>query len=241
MQNRPFLSVMGHEFRTPLNAILGFSEVMIQRLKDGKTGPKDLGYLDQIHDAGQRLHRLVENILELVALTDSGASTRHMETETDLLVQNVVRQVSERAAAQGLRIETDLARAPVRLDVDGDRLMRCLSNLLDNAVKFTPAGGTVQVVVDRTEAGEVRVTVRDTGCGMDEEGIAKALSLFEQVDSGLARRYEGAGLGLPLAWMQTKSMGGLLDVESAVGKGTVVTITLPSKSVSSSVPDTEPS
>ncbi|CAA7615549.1 HAMP domain-containing sensor histidine kinase [Magnetospirillum sp. SS-4] len=136
-------------------------------------------------------------------------------------------KIQVRAEKRNLSLAVDLAPSPSRLVIDRRRVKQILINLLGNAVKFTPEGGSIMLKVAGTPDGGVCFVVSDTGIGMDADGIVKALTLFGQVDSRLARKYEGTGLGLPLSKHLAESLGGTLAVESVLGRGTTVTVTLP--------------
>ena len=111
--------------------------------------------------------------------------------------------------------------------VDALKMKQVLINLLSNAVKFTANGGAVEVRADQLPSQDIQVSVRDTGIGMDPKDIPTALSVFGQIDSSLARNFEGTGLGLPLVKALVESHGGLLEIDSALGRGTTVSFTIP--------------
>ena len=134
--------------------------------------------------------------------------------------------VSTQAETAGINLEADVSPALPAVHADKRRLQQILLNLLSNAIKFTPAGGIVRIFAARGESGLI-VSVADTGIGIAADDIPKALERFGQVDSRLSRAYQGAGLGLPLAKQLIELHGGTLTVDSAVGHGTTVTVTLP--------------
>jgi PAS domain S-box-containing protein len=226
-----FLATMSHELRTPLNAILGFSEMISMHALEGDDPSRYRDYAGSIYESGSHLLEIINDILDISAV-EAGKLTLHPEdVETASLVEAAERLIQVRAEKRNLRLEVDLATAPCRLRVDKRRLKQILINLLGNAVKFTPKGGEITLQVHGTPEGGVCFVVADNGIGMDAEGIAKALTLFGQVDSRLARKYEGTGLGLPLSQHLAESLGGGLQVTSVLGRGTTVTVTLPPECV----------
>jgi signal transduction histidine kinase len=142
-------------------------------------------------------------------------------------LENCRRIVAPLAEAGGVKLSFDLDAALPPLYADETRLQQVVLNLLANAVKFTPHNGAVHVRASRAADGALEVSIADTGIGMTPEEIAIALLPFRQIDSSLSRRYEGTGLGLPLAKALTEIHGGHLHIESLAGKGTTVTIVLP--------------
>ena len=226
-----FLATMSHELRTPLNAILGFSEMISMHALEGDTPSRYRDYAGSIYESGSHLLEIINDILDISAV-EAGKLTLHPEDiDTAALVGAAERLIQVRAEKRNLRLEVDLTAAPKRLRVDKRRIKQILINLLGNAVKFTPKGGEIRLQVHGTEEGGVCLVVADNGIGMDAEGIAKALTLFGQVDSRLARKYEGTGLGLPLTQHLAESLGGKLEVQSVLGRGTTVTVTLPAACV----------
>ncbi len=221
-----FLANMSHELRTPLNAILGFSE-MIQRALKGPVAPCYRDYAQAIHQSGQHLLGIINDVLDISKIE---AGRLELRQETVDLVEGLwtcVRLMSERARNGGvaLLVETP-PDAPMILG-DPVRLKQILLNLLSNAVKFTPRGGRVTVSLAVKPGNGVVVSVGDTGIGMRSEDVALALEPFSQVDGALNRKYEGTGLGLPLAKRLTELHGGTLAIDSAYGRGTTVRVWLP--------------
>jgi len=221
-----FLANMSHELRTPLNAILGFSEIM----RDAMLGPLDQryrGYANDIHLSGAYLLRLINDILDTSKID---AGQMHLEqNRIDLaeLIGECERLVLERARTAGISLVCAVGRSFPPLAGDRLRLKQALLNLLVNAVKFTPAGGSVRVSASAARPHGIDIAITDTGIGMEPESIARALEPFQQLDNRLARRYEGTGLGLPLAKSLIELHGGKLSIESAAGKGTAARIWLP--------------
>src|SRR6266851_2571330 len=225
-----FMANMSHELRTPLNAIIGFSEV----IRDAHVGPVDVryqGYAQDIHSSGHHLLDLINDVLDLSKI-EAGRLTLH-EEPVDLakLAGDCQRLLAERFRTAQLAFAIELSPHVPCVRGDELRLKQILLNLLSNAAKFTPAGGRVVLAVEATPEGAIRLSVSDTGVGMRPEEIPLALQPFRQVDSSLNRRYDGAGLGLPLARTLAELHGGRLAIESAPGEGTKVSITLPARRV----------
>ena len=223
-----FLANMSHELRTPLNAIIGFSEMMARQLFGPLPNRQYQEYAQDIHDSGTHLLDIINTILDL-SKVEAGA-VRLNESEISILdmIQRLERLFRERAANAGVTLAHSLAEGtPARLFAD-DRLVRqCLSNLLSNALKFTPTGGGISVLVDRTSDGGISIAVRDTGIGIAPQDIAVALEPFGQIDSSLSRKYQGTGLGLPIVKSYIELHGGSLDIVSRPGDGTTVTLCFP--------------
>jgi signal transduction histidine kinase len=221
-----FLASMSHELRTPLNAIIGYSELIYGELYGAIGDERYVDYAGHIRSSGAHLLSLINDVLD-VARLDAGRVTLDEEAidlgeAVDEAMRLVTPQANDGQLTLGLRIAPDVPF------VSGDRrrLRQVLVNLLSNAVKFTPAGGRVTVTATATSDG-VSISVSDTGIGMRAEDIPTALDRFGQIDSRLARRYEGTGLGLPLAKELMELHGGTLSIESEIGVGTTVTVLLP--------------
>lgn len=226
-----FLASMSHELRTPLNAVIGFSEMM----RDEVHGPLDnrhyREYAQLIHDSGNHLLALINDVLD-VSRIEVGALTLDTEpVDLAAIVRAAEVMVRKRAARGGITVVLDLPPDLPAIEADPRRVKQVLLNLLANAVKFTDAGGTVGVRAWTEATGTLVVTVTDDGIGMRPEDIPTALSVFGQVDSRLERRFEGSGLGLPLARSMMELHGGSLDIVSALGHGTAVTLKFPPERV----------
>ena len=229
-----FLAAMSHELRTPLNAIIGFSEI-IQTETLGPVGSvKYRDYACDIHESGQHLLDLINDILDL-SKVESGLDELHEEDiEIPDLARSVWRLILQRAQKQGVALTLELPEEPPPLRADQRKLKQILVNLLSNAIKFTEAGGKVALKVwCRVDSGYVFQVV-DTGIGIALDDIPKALSPFQQIDSEINRKYEGTGLGLPLTKALVEMHGGYLDLQSEVGVGTAVTVRFPAERIVSS-------
>jgi len=220
-----FLATMSHELRTPLNAIIGFAEFVGTDIC-GPLSDKQRAYIGDIHRAGTHLLALVNDVLDL-----SRVDARHLALDEDVVdlgetIDGTLTMVALRAEEAGIELHSAVAADLPLVRADPRRLRQVLLNLLSNALKFTPKGGAVTLTAQRRDA-TIALAVADTGIGMTPEHIAIALAPFGQVDNRLARRYEGTGLGLPLVKRLVELHGGTLAIDSALGRGTTVTVLLP--------------
>ncbi len=221
-----FLANISHELRTPLNAILGFSEILDQELYGPLGDERYKDFVRDIISGGRTLLDLITGILDLTKV-DAG---RLKLDETDIDMTDLMdisgRMVAEAARTAGVALDITTPAEPVAVRGDLTRMKQVLVNLLSNAIKFTPAGGRVVLTGEATPDGFL-IKVSDTGIGMTAEEAAQALQPFRQIDSSIARRYEGAGLGLPLANALVLLHDGALTIDSAPGRGTTVSVRLP--------------
>ena len=222
-----FLASMSHEFRTPLNTILGMSEA----LQEGVYGPCDerqLKSLRSIEESGRHLLALINDILDLAKI---GAGKSELElgpVSVESACQASLRLVREAANKKQLKISSTFDSAVEMILADERRLKQILTNLLSNAVKFTPEGGEIGLeVVGDSETRVVHFIVWDTGIGIADKDMGQLFNAFVQLDSKLSRQYTGTGLGLSLAYRLTEMHQGGVSVESEVGKGSRFTVTLP--------------
>jgi PAS domain S-box-containing protein len=221
-----FLAAMSHELKTPLNAVIGFSDIMRQQLFGPIVDDRYRGYVVDIHENGRKLLARINDILDL-----SRIEGRLLDLEDDAV--NVQEAVT---AACGAIFEAKPDSPSLLIDIPADlplltvdprRFHQIFTHLLSNAVKFTPPDGRVAVRASLAEDGAFMLTISDTGIGMEPDRIAHALEPFRQLDSRLARRFEGAGLGLPLANALVQAHDGTLSIVSAPGAGTTVTVLFP--------------
>jgi PAS domain S-box-containing protein len=221
-----FLANMSHELRTPLNAIIGFSELLTTGYY-GSLNEKQREYVGDIHASGSHLVALINDFLDLSKI--EAGKLELIEEAVDLvrLVEAVLRLFKERAAGGRIKLVNWTTEGSPPLYADERIAKQMLMNLLSNAVKFTPAGGQVTVSAAVDGAGRIRLAVSDTGLGIAEEDIPKALEPYGQVGDVETRRHDGTGLGLPLVKAFAELHGGELRLESEVDVGTTVTITFP--------------
>ncbi len=221
------LANMSHELRTPLNAIIGFSQIMRDQLFGPLGTPRYAAYVGDILESAHHLLAIINDILDLAKIEANSLQLKEREIDTEDVVQSALRLVRPRAEEAGIQLEfIDNAPGTV-LFADETALKRALVNLLANAIKFSESGTRVTVECHRATDGGMSLAVIDRGIGMAPEDIPVALTPFQQVDIGLRRKYEGTGLGLPIAKQLIALHGGTLVIESARGVGTTVTIALP--------------
>lgn len=226
-----FLANMSHELRTPLNAILGFSEIIRDKLL-GKDVDRYAAYAADIHRSGAHLLGIVNDILDVTTLETGKLELREERVRVTALIHRSVITLREQASSSGVRLSGSVHDLCASIYGDKTKLKQILINLLSNAIKFTPPGGQIEVGAEAEPGGDgLCLWIRDTGIGMTGDEIRRALELFRQVDDGLSRRFEGQGLGLPLAVKLTELHGGRLEVKSAPRRGTTVAVHLPASRV----------
>ena len=221
-----FLAAMSHELKTPLNAVLGFSEI----IRDEVLGPVGhdayRDYAGDIHKSGARLLAVINDVLDVSRL-EGGLLTIEARPENILDVAEQAIKLARGVTHDQRAIAIDMPTDMPSLLVDPRRLAQALGNLLANALKFTPEMGEVRFVVTRAADGGALLTVSDSGIGMAEETIAAALEPFRQVASPFARNIEGTGLGLALVKSLVECHDGTLEIHSELHKGTAVRVMLP--------------
>ncbi|HVM83952.1 MAG TPA: PAS domain-containing sensor histidine kinase [Candidatus Binatia bacterium] len=226
-----FLANMSHELRTPLNAILGFSEIIGGEMFGPAGHPRYLDYARDIYSSGRLLLQIIDDLLDLSRLEHGKMEIRAEEVAAEELIRACLLLIDGRAREARLNLAVDVPEQPLRLQADALRLKQVLLNLMTNAIKFTPVGGSVTIgarPVNRGEASDgVTFFVADSGIGMTAEEIEVAMQPFGQVARAMTREQQGTGLGLPLAKGLVELHGGRLKIESAPQAGTRVTVTLP--------------
>jgi PAS domain S-box-containing protein len=221
------LANMSHELRTPLNAIIGFSQILHEELFGALGSPRYHGYVGDILESARHLLAVINDILDLAKIEANSFRLREGPVDLGQIVGSALRLVRPRADEANIKLEFDHRTPGLKVTADETAVKRVLVNLLSNAVKFSEASTIVTVRCEVTASGVVAVAVQDRGIGMAPEDIATALTPFQQVDIGLRRKYEGTGLGLPIAKQLMELHGGQLKIESARGQGTTVTMTFP--------------
>jgi len=217
---------MSHELRTPLNAIIGFSEMLLGPL--GMSQRKQREYVDGIHQSGTHLLTVINDILDLAKIEAGRFELRWIDRLSPAEVaRECVELLREHAVVREVEMTVETERALPPISADAGRIKQILLNLLDNAIKFSPVGGTVTLNVRAAEQEFVEFVISDNGPGMTAEEILIARQPFRQVDNRLARSHEGTGLGLPLAERLAEVHGGSLRIESEKGHGTRVIVRLP--------------
>ncbi len=222
-----FLANMSHELRTPLNAIIGFAEMIEKGLLGPIENPKYPEYARNINDSGQHLLSIINDILEVSKIEAGQVEVSEQIVEVTQVIDDVIRIVRPRADEQNLDIIVDCEKQIPSLRADERKVKQVLLNLLSNAIKFTPSGGKIYVDASVLADRSIKIGVTDTGVGIAEEDVPRALERFGQVEHVMTRLHSGTGLGLPLAAGLVELHGGVLALESKEGEGTAVTVTFP--------------
>jgi two-component system cell cycle sensor histidine kinase PleC len=234
-----FLNAMSHELRAPLNAIIGFAQ-MIQSVDFGADNlTRYRGYAGDIRMAGEHLLSLINDVLELAKLEAGKAELREAQVDLREELRKVDKMMCEQAKRAGVRLRFELGDKPVMARVDALKIKQCMINLVSNGVKFTPSGGEVKVALATDRRG-LRLIVSDTGIGIARADMAKVFEEFGQVDSSVGRKHQGTGLGLPLTKRLIEMHGGSISLESETGRGTKVTLRLPPGRVGEGTADETP-
>jgi PAS domain S-box-containing protein len=221
-----FLANMSHELRTPLNGIIGFSEFLIDE-KAGKVSAKQTEYLGDILSSGRHLLQLINDVLDLSKVEAGKMELLPEKFVLPKAIEEVCSVISSLARKKNIAIRREIAPSIENVTLDQQKFKQVLSNLLSNAVKFTEDGGRVEILASPYEPNCLRFQVRDTGIGIKAEDFEKLFVEFEQVDSSLARRYQGTGLGLALTKKIVEFQKGTITIESEPGVGSTFTVTLP--------------
>lgn len=224
-----FLANMSHELRTPLNAITGFSEVILNEMFGPITPARYLEYIQDIHDSGTHLYSLINDVLDVSKIEFGKLELDLTEIDIHKTMTRCLRLVSDRAETGQVKITVVVPEDLPLFLADDRKLLQIVLNLLSNAVKFTPEGGTVILTAAEDDHGGLVISVEDTGIGIAPEDMETVMAPFGQVDSSLARRYEGTGLGMSLSKSLVELHGGSLDIESQIDVGTKVIVRLPAQ------------
>jgi signal transduction histidine kinase len=229
-----FLANMSHELRTPLNAIVGFSEMLGHQVLGPLGVPRYAEYAQDIHASGEQLLALVERMLDLA---EAEANRLALDTTSlnpaDLLQQAMLGLKSFSEKSKVTLVLRNTLDHPVRMEGDAAKLRQAFTNIIHNAVKFTPAGGEVRVSAS-TNDGRLAIQIADSGIGMDPELLDSVVRPFHRLRSALDGQHQGAGLGLPFAKVVIELHGGTLALASQSGTGTIVDIVLPVESAAMS-------
>jgi len=222
-----FLAHMSHELRTPLNAIIGFSEMFAAELFGKLPNAEYITYSRFIHEGAQHLLAMIKEILDFSKMQTGRMALEDDAIELTLAIETCLQVFADQARIKGLALDADITPSLPRLRADDGRFRQILISLLSNAVKFTSTGGQIRVIAKLDGSGAIVLAVSDTGIGMSEADIPKAISPFAQLDDSFAKKHAGIGLGLPLAKGLVESHDGTLTVESEPGHGTTVTVRFP--------------
>jgi PAS domain S-box-containing protein len=222
-----FLANMSHELRTPLNAVIGFAEIIAAELFGPVGTPRYREYAQDIQHSGAHLLEIISDILDLAKIEANRVALDERRVDVKAMLTMCATLVAGRAEAAGATVRVRAAADLPALLADELRLKQIVLNLLSNAVKFSAGGAEVLVEAELRADGGVDIAVTDHGCGMTADELKLAVQPFRQVNSSIAKRNEGTGLGLPLAVRLAKLHDAELQLESAPGEGTVARIRFP--------------
>jgi signal transduction histidine kinase len=223
-QKRSFLRMVSHELRTPLNSILGFSEILNAELYGPLGAPQYKEYAGIIHASGQKLLKLVNQVLEIARLEGRTIDFDPASESLENALEDVLPALSSEMTARGVTVAVDPDLPCVMADHRG--LRQVLQQLVHNAIAFSPDGGTVRITAESL-GDTVEIRICDEGEGIDPAEIHRLMAPFEQGENALTRKSEGAGLGLPIAELTCVAMGGRLKLSSAPGQGLMAAVRLP--------------
>ena len=222
-----FMANISHELRTPLNSIIGFSAMMSSE-QFGPLQDKYREYVMDISDSSQRLLEIINDILDLAKAESGHLTVQYDSFQLSKIIDKAINMLRERAVTGKISVDVLTKASGSRIVADRVRILQIVISLLSNAIKFSPPGSSVEINYEieavNDDISYVTLEVIDQGIGMTPEEISTALGRFNQLDAGLNRRYEGAGLGLPLTKKLVELHAGNLRIESEKGKGTRVKV-----------------
>jgi two-component system cell cycle sensor histidine kinase PleC len=232
-----FIANMSHELRTPLNTIIGFSKLIGEHRLRPLPNNDIVEYAELINDAAEHLLSVINDILDISKIQSGKYTLDSREVNVDDILVSTLAAFRAMASDAGVQIQPRVAYNLPTVRGDGVKLKQAFTNIVSNAVKFTPKGGSICVEAMRATGGGVGVVIRDSGIGMEDEEISIALTPFGQVDGGRSRWREGTGLGLTIAKALIELHGGELQIRSRKNVGTEVSIFLPSPASVSAASD----
>jgi signal transduction histidine kinase len=221
-----FLATMSHELRTPLNAIIGFSELMHEELYGPLGDERYRDYCGLVRRAGHHLLSLINDVLDMSKIEAGKFEMYRQVFDLGEVIRDSLELMRDQAEKAGIALVEDMGEAPLRVEADRRAMKQILLNLLSNAVKFTPHGGRVTVRA-RVRDGVMTLSVADTGIGIPADQVARLGNPFVQIRSSAGATHEGTGLGLALVRALAEVHGGRFAIESALGKGTTVSVVVP--------------
>ncbi len=222
-----FLASMSHDLRTPLNAIMGFSDMMRHKAFGPLGNEQYEEYAEDIHNSGSLLVSLINDVLDLSKIEAGKYDLKDEPISVPSIVDVSIRQLTTMASISDVTLTSNIASSFPHLLGDERVLIQILNNLVSNAIKFTPSGGMVSVSATLNPENNICISVKDTGIGLSEEGIVKALKPFEQAEGHKPREYDSTGLGLHLCVNFMNLFGGSLEMDSVIDNGTTVQLQFP--------------
>lgn len=221
-----FLALMSHELRTPLNSVIGFGSLLKQNIA-GRLNEKQEKYVDKILASGMHQLDLIDMILDITRLESGKLELDIKKMSVPENIEQVLILIKEKAARHNVTIKTDIDPALRFIHADEKRFRHILFNLLDNAVKFNKPEGGIVTIEGRRKENTASFSVSDTGIGIREQDMDKLFRTFQQVNTGLTRKYGGTGIGLAIVKQLVELHGGTITAESRAGEGSTFTFTLP--------------
>lgn len=224
-----FIANMSHELRTPLNTIIGFSKILGEHDKRRVPDDEIVEYAQLIHDSAGHLLSVINDILDISKIQSGRFTIDTRETNVDEILRFCVASFNKQATDARVELINGIPRDLPPVRGDAAKLKQVFTNIVSNAIKFTPPGGKVMVTGVATKDGGVVVDIVDNGVGMTEDELGIAMTPFGQVDGTRTRWREGTGLGLPIARALVDLHGGRINIKSVKGAGTTVSVMLPSR------------
>jgi signal transduction histidine kinase len=221
-----FIATVSHEFRTPLNAIIGFAQIMRDDAQAGGLSPLHADFLNEIYASGVHLMDIVNDILELSNIESGRREVVPEAVDLSMVFSACLRRHADAARDGDVALVVEIADDATGLYTDWAMLKRIVGHLLSNAVKFTPAGGRVTLWAGR-RGDHVEITVQDNGVGIAPADLPHVFDAFWQAAPGISRTYEGTGLGLTVVKTLVELLGGRVRLDSEAGRGTTARISLP--------------
>ncbi len=220
---RDFVANVSHELKTPLTSIAGYAETLAGETPDPETAR---GFLEVILANSRRMQRLVDDLLDLSRIESGGWKPEPEPQDVGAVAGEVLELFAGRAAEGGVRCVVDVAPAATSLEMDSQALRQVLSNLVDNALRYTPSGGLI-TIASRREGAAILLEVRDTGAGIPGEHLPRLFERFYRVDPSRSRAAGGTGLGLAIVKHLIEAHGGDCEALSTVGEGTTIRCRIP--------------
>jgi signal transduction histidine kinase len=222
-----FLANMSHELRTPLNSILGYSEMISHQVMGNIENAKYLEYAGYINFSGKHLLSLVNDLLDISKAEAGHFSVDRAELNPCKMISEAMEIISHQASSNNVHIELIMPETMPVILVDEMRIKQVIINIMSNAIKFSHQGGKIEMHVNYNNA-DFYIIIRDYGIGISEDGIHKVLERFEQANQDMQKKKnEGSGLGMWLTKILVEAHNGKISIESALGKGTTVTVNIP--------------
>ena len=231
-----FLANMSHELRTPLNAIIGFSDIIVTQAFGAVGRGEYLDYARDINDSGKRLLQVINDILDVSRIEAGDRQLNEGIVDIHKVILSGLEMMSQKIEQHKTVISNYVTESAPRLIGEAQAVKQIIMNLLSNAIKFTPEGGRVSIFADVDDDGQMQISITDTGIGLSDDEIEKALSPFGQINTSLNKSESGTGLGLTLVQSLMALHGGTFELFSQKGIGTTATLIFPAKRVSQPAP-----